>query len=56
LRHRAADAEKAEADAAKARLENIRRGARVLEGFLADPGIEKTTISRGSANVVVDDE
>lgn len=44
LRHRAADAEKAEAEAAKARLENIRRGARILETDLGDPDIERTTI------------
>ncbi len=56
LRHRAADAAKAEAEAAKARLENVRRGARILDGDFADPDIEKMTIVRGAADVVVDDE
>jgi len=54
LRHRAADAAKAEAEAAKARLENVRRGARILEGEVADPDIEKMTIVNGtSPNIVL---
>ena len=56
LRHRAADVAKAEAEVSKTRLENVRRGARILEGELADPDIEKTTIVQGAADVVVDDE
>jgi hypothetical protein len=53
LRHRAADAAKAEAEAAKARLENLRRGARILAGELADPDIEKTTIIQGAPGGIV---
>lgn len=54
LRHRAADAARAEAESAKARLENIRRAARILEGELGDPDIEKMTVIHGtSPNVVL---
>jgi hypothetical protein len=53
LRHRAADAERAEAEATKARLENVRRGARILEGELADPDIEKMTIITGATPNIV---
>ncbi|MBZ0232887.1 MAG: hypothetical protein K8M05_11205 [Deltaproteobacteria bacterium] len=53
LRHRAADAAKAEAEAAKARLENVRRGARILGGQLADPDIEKMTLIEGRTGSIV---
>jgi hypothetical protein len=53
LRHRAADAAKAEAEATKVRLENVRRGARILGGELSDPDIEKMTIINGTSPSVV---
>ncbi len=57
LRHRAADAAKAEAEAAKARLENVRRGARILADELGDPDIEKLTVIQGqSGGIVVPDD
>jgi hypothetical protein len=57
LRHRAADAAKAEADAAKARLENLRRGARILANNLNDPELDRRTLIQGiPAGVVVGDD
>lgn len=53
LRNRAADAARAEAEAAKARLENVRRAARILAGELADPDIEKLTIIQGEPGGIV---
>ncbi|MEZ4403590.1 MAG: hypothetical protein R3B06_26435 [Kofleriaceae bacterium] len=47
LRHRAADAAKAEAEAARVRLDNLRRGARILAGDLSDPDIDKKTVIEG---------
>lgn len=54
LRHRAADAAKAEAEAARAHLENLRLGARILAGDLSDPDIDRKTVIQGvPASVVV---
>ncbi len=54
LRHRAADAAKAEAEAARARLENLRLGARLLAGDLSDPDIDRKTVIQGvPAGVVI---
>lgn len=47
LRHRAADARKAEAEAARAYLENLRRGARILDGNLHDPELDRRTLIQG---------
>ena len=53
LRHRAADAVKLEAEAARIRLDNLRRGARILAGQLGDPDIEKVTVIRGAITAPV---
>lgn len=56
LRSRAADAGKAEAEAARARLDNVRRGARILASDLTDPDIDRKTIVTGvPATVTVPD-
>lgn len=57
LRHRAADAHKAEAESARAYLENLRRGARILAGNLNDPELDRRTLIQGiPAGVVVGDD
>jgi hypothetical protein len=54
LRNRAAEAGKAEAEAARVRLDNLRRGARILAGDLADPDIDRKTVVEGiPASVVI---
>lgn len=53
LRNRAADAGKGEAEAARARLDNLRRGARILAGDLSDPDIDRKTIVEGIPATVV---
>ncbi len=53
LRHRAADAAKADADAVRVRLDNVRRGARILAGDFGDPDIEKLTVIQGAPGGVV---
>ncbi|MBE7449722.1 MAG: hypothetical protein HS111_12725 [Kofleriaceae bacterium] len=57
LRHRAADTRKAEAEAARINLENLRRGARILSGNLNDPELDRRTLIQGlPAGVVVGDD
>lgn len=57
LRHRAADTHKAEAESARAYLENLRRGARILAGNLNDPELDRRTLIQGlPAGVVVGDD
>ena len=54
LRNRAADSGKAEAEAARARIDNLRRGARILAGDLSDPDIDRKVVVEGvEATVVV---
>jgi hypothetical protein len=53
LRNRAAEAGKAEAEAARARLDNLRRGARILAGDLTDPDIDRKTVVEGIPATVV---
>ncbi len=54
LRHRAAETAKAEAEASRVYLDNVRRGARILAGDLSDPDIDRKTVIQGvPASVVV---
>ena len=53
LRNRAADSGKAEAEAARARIDNLRRGARILAGDLSDPDIDRKTVVEGVAATVL---
>ena len=53
LRARAAEAGKDEAEAARVRLDNLRRGARILAGDLTDPDIDRKTVVEGIPATVV---
>jgi|JI10StandDraft_1071094.scaffolds.fasta_scaffold18041_2 hypothetical protein len=53
LRHRAADVDKVEAEASRVRLDNLRRGSRILAGDLSDPDIDKKTLIEGASIGVV---
>jgi hypothetical protein len=53
LLHRALDVKKVQGEVRHAELENVRLGARALEGQLDDPDVEKKIIVEGAANVAV---
>ena len=54
LIHRAIDVKRAQADARHAELENLRLGARIANGELGDPDIDKVVVVGPGQNVVVD--
>ena len=53
LRHRAMDVEKAEAEVQALRLENLRLGARLLDGKFDDPVVDKRVVIEGNHPVIV---
>jgi hypothetical protein len=53
LRHRAMDVEKVRAEVQGLRLENLRLGARLLDGKLDDPVIDKRVVIEGSNQPVI---
>src|ERR1700733_2543201 len=54
LIHRAIDIKKAQAEARHAELENLRLAARLANGELGDPDIDKVVVVGGGKNVTVD--
>jgi hypothetical protein len=54
LIHRAIDIKRAQADARKAELENLRFAARLANGELGDPHVDKVVVVGGGQNVTVD--
>ena len=54
LIHRAIDVKKAQAEARRAELENLRLAARLANGELGDPDIDKVVVVGGDKNVTVD--
>lgn len=56
LIHRAIDVKRAQAEARKAELENLRLGARLAEGELGDPDIDKMVVVGRGQNVTVDSQ
>jgi hypothetical protein len=54
LIHLAIDVKRAQADARKAELENLRLGARISNGQLGDPDIDKVIVVGTGQNVTVD--
>jgi hypothetical protein len=54
LIHRAIDIKRAQAEARKAELENLRLAARLTNGEFGDPDIDKVVVVGGGQNVTVD--
>jgi hypothetical protein len=54
LIHRAIDIKRAQAEARKAELENLRLAARLAQGELGDPDIDKVVVVESGQNVTVD--
>jgi hypothetical protein len=54
LIHRAVDVKKAQAEARRAELENLRLASRLEAGILGDPDVDKMVVIRGGQNVNVD--
>ena len=54
LIHRAIDIKRAQAEARKAELENLRFAARLANGDLGDPHVDKVVVVGGGQNVTVD--
>jgi hypothetical protein len=54
LIHRAIDVKKAQAEARKAELENLRLGARLANEELSDPDIDKVVLVRNGQQITVD--
>jgi hypothetical protein len=54
LIHRAIDVKKAQAEARHAELENLRLGARLMQGEYGDPDIDKVVVVENGKHVTVD--
>jgi hypothetical protein len=54
LLHRKIDVKRAQADARKAELENLRLAARIAAGTLGDPDVDKVVVVGAGQNVTVD--
>jgi len=54
LIHRAIDVKKAQAEARKAELENLRLGARLANEELSDPDIDKVILVKNGQQITVD--